>query len=199
MRIGIDIDGVLQNISEFILDYGSKYCYDNGIKFEIHSNEYDESKALGISNNEAEKFWNKYLVEYVTNYKPRKFAKEVIDLLKEKNEIYIITSRNEYGLPREEYGHMQELTKRWFEKNKIYYDKLIFSPENKVDICLNNNIEMMIEDWDKNIKELSNAGINVVCFDNPYNKNNVNENIPRVFSWYDLLNKLEKQTKTKRE
>ena len=58
---------------------------------------------------------------------------------------------------------------------------------------------MMIEDWDKNIKELSNAGINVVCFDNPYNKNNVNENIPRVFSWYDLLNKLEKQTKTKRE
>ena len=192
MRIGIDIDGVLQNISEFILDYGSKYCYDNGIKFEIHPNEYDESKSLGISNDEAEKFWNKYLVEYVTNYKPRKFAREVIDILKEKNEIYIITSRNEYGLPKEEYGHMQELTKSWFEKNKIYYDKLIFSPENKVNICLNNNIDIMIEDWDKNIKELSDAGINVVCFDNPYNKNNVNENIPRIFSWYDLLNKLEK-------
>lgn len=190
MRIGIDIDGVLQNIDEFIFDYGSKYCYEHNIDFEIHESEYDESKLLGISSEQAEKFWNEYLVKYVTEYRPREFAKEVIDILKENNKIYIITARNEYGLPKEEYGHMQELTKRWFEENEIYYDKLIFSPENKVNICLENEIDVIVEDWDKNIKELSDAGINVICFDNPYNKNSKGENITRAYSWYDILNKI---------
>lgn len=46
MRIGIDIDGVLQNMQEFIFDYGAKFCYENNIKFEIHDDEYDETKML---------------------------------------------------------------------------------------------------------------------------------------------------------
>lgn len=46
MKIGIDIDGVLQNMQEFILDYGAKFCYENNIKFEIHDDEYDEAKML---------------------------------------------------------------------------------------------------------------------------------------------------------
>ncbi len=31
MRIGIDIDGVLTNVEEFEIDYGSKYFYETGM------------------------------------------------------------------------------------------------------------------------------------------------------------------------
>lgn len=190
MRIGIDVDGVIQDIERFTIDYGTKYCYDNNIDFKIDENKYYDTELLGISQENAEKFWNRYLVNYVKEYEPRAFAKEVIDILKNDNEIYIITSRDEYGMPKEEYGHMQELTKKWFKKNNIYYDKLIFSPDNKVQICKENNIDIMIEDWDKNIRELSEADINVFCFDNSYNRKNVDPSIERVYSWYDVLNKI---------
>ena len=35
MRIGIDIDGVLTNIGQFVIDYTSKYCVENNIEYTI--------------------------------------------------------------------------------------------------------------------------------------------------------------------
>ena len=35
MRIGIDIDGVLTDIEQFVIDYISKYCVENKIKYNI--------------------------------------------------------------------------------------------------------------------------------------------------------------------
>lgn len=192
MRIGIDIDGVLLNMGQFILDYGSKYCYEHNIDFEINGNEYDESKIFGISSEEAEKFWNEYLVKYVTEKEPRECAKEVIDKLKENNEIYIITARNEYGLPEKEYGHMQELTKEWIKNNNIYYDKLLFTSENKLNVCEKNKIDIMIEDSPSNIEKLSEGNLHIFCYDNPYNKKVKGTKITRVYSWYDILNKIER-------
>ena len=193
MRIGIDIDGVLLNMGQFIFDYGSKYCYDHNIDFSIKESEYDESKVLGISSAEAEKFWNEYLVKYVTEYSPRECAKQVIDILKENNEIYIITARNEYGLPPKEYGHMQELTNKWLNANNINYDKLLFTSEDKLSVCQENNIDVMIEDSPRNIKKLTkDDDIHIFCYDNPYNKEVKGKNITRVYSWYDILNKIER-------
>ena len=59
--------------------------------------------------------------------KKEKFATEVISKLKQENEIYIITARNEEGLPKELYGTMKEMVKNWLQCNTIKYDELIFS------------------------------------------------------------------------
>ena len=155
----------------------------------LKEDEYDEAKALGISYDEAEKFWNKYLPYYSIEYKPREFVPEVINKLKENNEIYIITARNEDGLPPEYYGHMQELVKEWLKKYNINYDKLIFTKGSKLPYCLENNIDIMIEDSPFNLIDISSK-IQVMCFDNPYNKKIEGENITRVYSWYDILNKV---------
>ena len=190
MNIGIDIDGVLQNVGDFIFDYGSKYCFDKNINFNITGSEYNEKDIFGISSKEAEKFWKTYLVQYVTSYKPRDFAVEVIKKLKENNNnIYIITARNEYGLPDDEEGNMQKLTKEWIEKNKIYYDELIFTSEDKRKVCKENKIDIMIEDSPTNVRELSEI-IRVFCYDKPYNRGIEGNNITRVYSWYDILNKI---------
>ncbi len=191
VRIGIDIDGVLLNMGQFVLDYGSKFCYEHNLDFEIQDGEYDERKAFGLSEEEAEKFWNEYLVKYIESM-PRECTKEVIDILKENHEIYIITARDEYGLPQEYYGSMQKLTKKWLEENKIYYDKLIFSSEGKLDVCQENKIDVMIEDSPNNIEKLSKGDLQVFCYDSSYNKKANGNNVIRVYSWYDILNKIQK-------
>lgn len=192
MRIGIDIDGVLVDIVRFIADYGSKFCYENGIKYTVKSDEYDEAKALGITYEQTEKFWNTYLTFYATKYPAREFANTVIKKLRENHEVYIITARNEEGLPKETYGKMQEMVRKWLEDNEIEYDKLIFTEENKLDTCLANKIDIMIDDAPHNVKQVSTK-IEVFCFDNPYNAKLEGKNITRVYSWFDILNKIEKK------
>ena len=190
MRIGIDIDGVLTDLARFVSDYGIKFCYDNNIEYKIKDDSYYESEALGISLENAEKFWNKYLPYYATEYGPREFAAEVIKKLKTNNEIYIITARNEEGLPKEVYGKMQSLVKEWLAKNQIEYDKLIFTVGSKLPYCLENGIDIMVEDSPRNLTDIG-AKIPVLCFDNPYNRKIEGKNITRVHSWYDILHKIE--------
>lgn len=191
MKIGIDIDGVITEIARFTGDYGIKFCYDNNIEYTIKDDEYDETKALGITEEQAEKFWNTYLEFYATKYPARSFASEVIKKLKQNHEIYIITARNEDGLPRESYGRMQEFVKKWLIDNDICYDELIFSVGSKLPYCLENEIDIMVEDSPQNVKDISSK-IPVLCFDNSYNKHIEGKNITRVYSWYDVLNKIEK-------
>ena len=187
MRIGIDIDGVLTDITRFLSDYGIKFCYENNIKYKIKPNEYDEAKALGVSDENAYRFWNKYLPYYATEYPAREFASEVIEMLKQKNDIYIVTARNEDGLPQEAYGKMKEFVEKWLYKNNIKFDKIVYTKGSKLPFCIENNIDIMIEDAPINLKEISTK-IPVLCFDNPYNKLIEGENITRVYSWYDILN-----------
>lgn len=190
MRIGIDIDGVLTDISREMLDNGSKFFYENNIEFKLNSLEYDDCKMLGVNEKNVLKYWNACLVSYVENCPIREHAKEVIKKLKEKHEIYIITSRDEYGMPEDFYGKMQELTKKWLEKNGIKYDKLIFTNE-KLKKCKENNIDIMIDDSPSKIYEVSKE-IKTFCYDVPYNIYVKGKNITRVYSWYDILNKIEK-------
>lgn len=189
MKIGIDIDGVLTDIESAIIDYGSKFCHDNNVEYKINIGEYDTNKILNISKNQEDNFWNRYLGEYVQTFPTRYFAKEVIDELKKKNEIYIITARNEYGLSKDLYGHMQELTKKWLEKEGIYYDKLIFSQEDKREECIKNKIDIIIEDSPSNIMLLKDV-VHVFCYNNFYNQNIEEKNVTKVFSWYDILQKV---------
>lgn len=190
MRIGIDIDGVLTNIERFMLDYGIKFCYENNIGYKIKDDEYYETKALGITYEQTEKFWNTYLEFYATKYPARDFASEVIRKLKQNNEIYIITARNEEGLPPETYGKMQTMVKQWLIDNNIEYHKLIFTEGSKLPYCIENEIDIIIEDSPKNIVDISSK-IPVFCFDNSYNKKLEGKNITRVYSWYDILDKIE--------
>lgn len=190
MRIGIDIDGVLTNIEEFIADYEVKFCYENNLSYRIKLNEYDDAKALGISAENCEKFWNKYIKYYATEYKARDFAAEVINKLKEDgHEIYIVTARNEYGLTGEDYGKMKEFVKEWLKKNNIYYDKIVHTEETKLPYCVGNYIDVMIEDKPENVKEISTK-MPVLCYNCSYNVDIKGKNITRVYSWYDIYNKI---------
>lgn len=198
MKIGIDIDGVLTDIEKWQLDYGSKFYYENYNKEIINPKGYETNEIFDSDIKCDDLFWDKYFKEYSINVEARKFASEVISKLKQDGyEINIITARGSFlshssdVMSKEE---NEQIVKDWLQKNNIYYDSLIFSPEDKLDICIKNNINIMIEDKVDNINKIS-IKIPVICFNSGYNEECKGENIYRVYTWYDIYNTIKNKIK----
>ena len=190
MRIGIDIDGVLTDIERFMIDYGSKFFIDNNLPLTIRPGFYDDVKMFNCTEEQAAEFWRDNIIYYFTEYRARDFAAQIIKKLKyDGNEIYIITGRNEYGVPTEYTGKIKEITEQWLKENDIMYDKIIYTEGSKLPYCIGNYIEVLIDDWSKVLKEVSSK-IPVICFDSYYNTNLAGNNITRAYSWYDVYNKI---------
>ena len=193
MKIGIDIDGVLTDIEQWQLDYGSKFYYENyGLEIKNYKG-YETNEIFDVDIKLDDEFWNKYFREYSINVEARKFANEVIDKLKEDgHEIYIITARGSFLSHSADVMTIEEnrnIVLNWLKINQIHYDNIIFSPEDKLEICKQNNIDLMIEDKPKNINTISNE-IPVICYHANYNEQCNGKNIYRCYSWYDIYRKI---------
>ena len=81
---------------------------------------------------------------------------------------------------------MEELTKEWLRKNNIIYDKLIFAGnKEKLQQCMDNNVDIMIEDSPDNIINISSK-IPVIKYYCRYNKDIQGKNIITGYSWYHI-------------
>lgn len=185
MRIGIDIDGVLTDFEKWQLEVGSKFFIKHNKNIVIPDG-YDSDTVFNVSKEIDSEFWNNYLYDYAINEPARKFAGEVIDKLRNSGyEIYIITARYLTNKNDEKGKKMRNIVIDWLKHNNINYDKLIFSPEDKFDICLKNDINIMIEDKVENINNISKI-MPVICFNASYNKSCKGNNIFRAYTWYDV-------------
>lgn len=157
----------------------------------VNVNGYEIKDIFNISDEEYDEFWDKYFLDYVINEPPRKFASEVTNNLHEQgHELYIITARYFTENDKKKIGKsIKEVITNWLNQNNIYFDEIIFSPEDKLEICNENKIELMVEDAPHNVNNLSNY-IPVICFNAGYNKNCNGENIIRCYSWYDIYEKI---------
>lgn len=185
MRIGIDIDGVLTDFEKWQLEVGSKFFvkYNKNI---VNPDGYDSDTVFNVTKEMDSEFWHDYLYDYAKNEPARKFAGEVIDKLKNKGyKIYIITSRYLTDRNDDLGKEMRNIVIEWLKENSINYDKIIFGPEDKFEICKENNISIMIEDKVENINNISKI-IPVVCFNASYNKVCNGKNIFRAYTWYDV-------------
>lgn len=123
MKIGIDIDGVLTDVEQWQLDYGSKYYYEKyGMRIKNYKG-YEASEIFDVDKKLDDEFQNEYFRDYSINVETRKFANEVIDKLKEENEIYIITARGSFLSHSTGVMSIEEnrtIVLNWLEKNQIY-------------------------------------------------------------------------------
>ena len=195
MRIGIDIDGVLTDIEKWQLDYGSKFYFEKYGKEILDNEGYETTDIFKVDSKFDDEFWTEYFKEYSINVDVRKFASEVIKKLKQDgNEIYIITARGSFLSRSANVMSIEEnrnIVLDWLKRNERVYDKIIFSPEEKLSICLENMIDVMIEDKVDNINKISTR-IPVICFHAGYNKNCIGDNNIRCYSWYDIYAKINK-------
>ena len=196
MNIGIDIDGVLQNIYKFMIEEGSKYCKENNKGKLINPNAYNISEMFGWDDATYTDFWIKNIFLYAENEETIPKASENLKKLKnDGHNLCIITARWLGNEETNEYFHfntgekMRNTVKEWLTKNDIIYDNIIFSGGDKSKHIIQNNIDVMIEDSPNNLNSLSKI-TKMICVDWPYNRDVEGDNIYRCYNWDEVYNKI---------
>lgn len=196
MNIGIDIDNVISNFDEELLkEYieHDKKLRNSGI---INQNaKYIRNDMFDWSKEEDETFYKENIERIAKNLKVIEGAKEYIDKLKEEgHNIYIITGRD-----NGDYLDPYNMTKEWLQENNIYYDKLIFTDARdkmqKSKKCIENNIEIMIDDSINICKNCVESGITTLIMDKLYNREE--KNLTRVKDWKEIYEYIKNYKKEK--
>ena len=187
MRIGIDIDNVLSNFNEVLLESYIKHDKEiNGTGI-VNKNFYIR-EMFDWDKDYEEKFYKSNIEYFASMFEPIKDCSKIIKKLKEEgNTIYIISGRD-----NGEYMNPYKMTIEWLKKYDIGYDKLFlvdaYNSHSKTEICLEYNVDVMIDDSKRMCKDLKENGIRALLMDTPYNKD-TNE-FERVYSWNHIYNKL---------
>lgn len=177
MNIGLDIDDTMTNTSELKIEYFRKY-------FKID----DMNKLIDMLNpkkidGELSDFFEDNLLEMTRTYTLKENVKEVIDRLRSKgHKIFIITAR---GCRID--GGIVEETKKYLDNNGIVVDKVILKLREKTDACIENKIDIMVDDSISILEELKKNNIKTVLFNSIVN-NNIDTDIDRVNNWIEVEN-----------
>lgn len=197
MRIGVDIDGVLNYHYRFMVEYGTKYCIEIGHGKLQNLTEGHLREMFGWTRTERDDFWYQYGAVQISTWPAQTFAAEVLRKLRaEGHEIWIITGRSNNDHPVKDMlaPTWEETTKLWLAENEIEYDEISFGhqdvqPTDKGTYCAEHQIAVMLEDNPDYLRMLEGKTRPVV-FDTPYNRDLDLLELDRVFSWYDFYQKI---------
>lgn len=197
MRIGVDIDNVISTFNEELLEEFLKHNKELGYGKEINNDaDYITRGMFNWKEGEVEAYYKDNIERIVNKLNVKRDAKKYIDKLKNDGHyIYIITGRD-----NGEYSDPYNNTKKWLDDKSIKYDKLILTnaykndEHGKSEKCIENNIDIMIDDSVNICKDCINYGITTLLMDTPYNRQ-IND-ITRVHNWkeiYDYITNYKKQ------
>ena len=170
MRIGVDIDGVINNFHEV----ASKYIkQDYGVDW--YGTTYDIYK--GLTAQQVREFLANRKEKFLTEIKSVKNSRDVIvNLLNAKHQIYLITARG---------YDMADDTIRWLKQHKFIYTDVYFNCGNKVDACKWKEVHLMIEDSPHNLMALAKNKIPYIIFNQSYNQEVYGE-LLRTDKWTEI-------------
>ena len=186
MKIGVDIDEVL---AEFIRGYLNFYKCLGGrnILFE-EVFDYDFWKVIGVDRSETFHLADLYYgSKYFEDISLVDGAERGIRELSKNNELFLVTARP---------IKIKEKTELFIQKYfsdavlGIFYSGDVFNSQGnfKSNICKMNEISLIIEDNFNCALDCARAGIDVLLFDKPWNRNHeVNGPIKRVKDWNEIL------------
>lgn len=172
MRLGIDIDGTISNTGEIYRDRREKFARDNNITIIEVEEDFNYKKE----------FLKEYSKDIFLSVDIKENAKEVLQRLKEKHEIYIITARSNDFVP--DIKDVSVICQEWFDKYNIVVDKIItgVDGDEKLKVCLQNKIDLMIDDNINNYEIIKN-NLKCLLFDDNNQYNSIKD---RVTNWLEL-------------
>lgn len=197
MRIGVDIDGTLNDVYGFYVDYGTKYsveCNLGGLR-DLGASDYKGMYDWSVS--AGREFWRKYGLVEMSEIPARAFAAEVLARLKmEGNEVWIVTGRsNSDTLVDGMRGcSWEEITRDWLGRNGIFYERIEFGVKNKAEFCVENNIDVMVEDHPRFLGDFDGR-VRLLVYDAPYNREYRCRNSRRVHSWWEVYREIKEVKK----
>lgn len=179
MRIGIDIDDTITETNYLV----NKLLIENN----IGNMDEDFDSYLKKQSCDFENLIKTHIDSVLTNCPIKDNVKEVIDYLREKgNKIYIITARsNHYS------SNVYQITVDYLKKHGIEYDELLFGYEIKKNICIEKQIDIMLDDNKHTIKSLKDTKIDAIIFDTIYNKDYCGKRVNNWLEFKEYIDNLE--------
>lgn len=171
MRIGIDIDNTICNTEELFLDLANNYMNTKNISVEDFNDKY------------LEDFYIKNILKIINNNTLKPDFVKMFENIALDNEIIIITARSDGYIPG--FDRMGEATKSWLSSNGIRFDKYYGScyKEGKAKVCVDEKIDLMIDDDFNNYLACKKMNINTLLFDD---KKRYLDIADRVESWEEI-------------
>ena len=194
MKIGIDLDGVVFDSEKEYRVYSELYdIIDLKKNSKINNKELKFQKRFKWTQEEIQGFIEKYHKQIVvkSNYMPG--AKEVLKLLKAEGHILVlITARG--GINKD----MIKITKERLKNEGMdIFDKSYWATENKDEVCVEENIDIMIDDSNDKCESIAKSKIKTIYLkDAPSYDLEENDYIKVLYNWgeiYRYIKELEKQ------
>ena len=186
MRIGIDIDDTITNTYEYMTPYVCKSFNIDEESIKGKNGTYRE--VYRLERQDYVNFLKKYFNDFAPLITVKEDAKKVINKLHEKNEIIIITARNE-----EYFENVKELCSNYLKKENILFDDIIVNAKPKGPICKERNIDILIDDSVENCISAKENNIKCILFDSKINKNT--DEFTRAHNWKEVEYLLENEVK----
>ena len=184
MKIGIDLDGVVFDSEKEYRVYSELYdLIDLKQNSKLDNRELKFQDRFKWSQKDIDNFVIKYQKQIMeeANFMPG--AKRILKLLKEEGHtLILITARG--GLNEENIT----ISKKILKENKMdIFDKYYWAIKNKEEICIKENIDIMIDDSDKNCKLIADKKIKVIYLkDSPCYELEDNEYIKVLYNWGEI-------------
>lgn len=183
MKIGVDIDGVLIDFEERLRYRASMFDYETRNRvFSDSDDVYWVQDKYDWTKDEWEVFQKRYLLDLSRESCIKLGAQEILKLLKQEgNELVVISAR---GLESEE---MITIVESLINSYNIEFDKYYWKTPDKVGVCLNEKIDITIDDNPNTCNSLSLNGIKTLYFRNVYGKQlQENNYLKEVRDWADV-------------
>lgn len=183
MKIGIDLDGVVIDSETTFRTYEEVYDMDvlkgNNL---INREEPKFQHRYNWTDEQREKFIKDYFVKISKESNLMSGFLHVYNLLrKQDHEFVVITARGGF-LPE-----MKDDAIRLLEENNVKFDKYYWHIEDKLEICKKENVDIMIDDDWRIVKNISENKIKTLYFrDTNLVKLEENEYIKEVNNWGDI-------------
>lgn len=183
MVIGIDMDDTICSTNELIIEAADEYdktvLGGSGIK---NKDAYEFNEMMGWPDGMKGQFFKERLEYIMSHAQIKQSAKKVINKLHDEGcKIVIISFRKDKYL-KDPY----KLTIDWLKQNDIHYDKVFVNTGTKTDECIENNVQLFIDDKESHCEDVSSAGIDVLLFTNAYNHDETR--FKRVDNWDEVYN-----------
>lgn len=183
MKIGIDLDGVVIDSETTFRTYEEIFDIDNLNGNNLINREEPKFQArYNWTNSEEKEFIEKYFLQVSKESNLMSGFVGVYNLLrKQGHEFIVITARG--GFLKE----MKDDAIRLLDENNIKFDKYYWRVEDKLEICKNENVDIMIDDDWKIISKLAENQVKTLYFrDTNLVKLKENEYIKEVNNWGDI-------------
>ncbi len=187
--IGFDLDDILLNFNDTLRAYYNT-VYKTHFERE-HMISFHLDKLWGLPMEEtAERVLQFYNHESHLNALPVEGSMEGIEKLAKNHTLFLITAKPEL---------LREKTEEWLTKYfpgmfaGVHFTNHFIGDtgkRKKSEVCLELGIEVFVEDALHNAQDVADAGIPVLLFDTPWNQAEVLPPITRVFSWPEIVEKL---------